>query len=542
MKYKLILLAIIVIAAVLRFYALGTNPPSLNWDEAAWGYNAYTLGIDGRDEFGEFLPYKYLESYGDFKPPLYAYLAVVPVKILGLTEFAVRLPSALFGVLTVLATYFLVKEIFHFKRDKDAKRIELIALFSSLFLAVSPWHIMLSRAAFEANVASFFIVFGVYAFIKAVNTKPWYLTLSAISFALSFYTFNTTRIVAPLLVFVLVIVFWRKLWENKKSTLIAGLVGGLLVLPLIPFLLSPQANLRFREVNIFSDIRIVEEANQKIANDDNAWWSKIINNRRVGYTREYIKHYLDHIDPQFLFISGDVNPRFSTQEVGQLYLWDIVFVGLGIFLLVRRKEGHWWLIPVWFAVGIIPAATARETPHALRIETVLPTVQIIAAYGFVSALAFFKRQRVIGAMLLVLLAINLWYFLYGYSQNYAEKYSGEWQYGYKEAAQYIEQKKDDYDAVYITSQLGRPYIYFLLYHQVDPNSFRTNADIHRDSFGFVSVNRYENLHFGKDLPHTVEGSNLYINVPELVPEDANIQKEIKLMNGKTVFIVYTVDI
>src|SRR6266567_8417682 len=92
-----LLLFIVLIAAFLRFYQLGKNPPSLTWDEASWGYNAYSIGINGKDEFGRFLPYDYLESFGDFKPPMYAYLDVLPVKIFGLTPFAARFPSALFG-------------------------------------------------------------------------------------------------------------------------------------------------------------------------------------------------------------------------------------------------------------------------------------------------------------------------------------------------------------------------------------------------------------------------------------------------------------
>ena len=111
-KESLLLLLIISIATVLRFWHLGINPPSLTWDEVAWGYNAYSIGIDGKDEFGRFLPYDYLESFGDFKPPLYAYLDVLPVKVFGLNEFATRFPSSLFGVLSVLVTYFLVKRLF----------------------------------------------------------------------------------------------------------------------------------------------------------------------------------------------------------------------------------------------------------------------------------------------------------------------------------------------------------------------------------------------------------------------------------------------
>src|SRR6202142_4352612 len=131
MKFKnLFLVLIILVAAFLRFNQLGTNPPSLTWDEAAWGYNAYSLGISGQDEFGRFLPHDYLESFGDFKPPVYAYLAVAPVKFFGLNALATRLPSALLGVITVAITFFLTKRIFFSSKEK-----ENYALLASLFLA-----------------------------------------------------------------------------------------------------------------------------------------------------------------------------------------------------------------------------------------------------------------------------------------------------------------------------------------------------------------------------------------------------------------------
>src|ERR1035437_2985731 len=144
LNWKILLLLIVSLAGLLRFYQLGVNPPSLTWDETAWGYNAYSLGIDGKDELGRFLPHDYLESFGDFKPQMYAYLDVIPVKLLSLNEFSTRFPSALFGVLTVLLTYFLVQRIFWNSKDKKK-----YALMSAFILAISPWHIMLSRAAFE---------------------------------------------------------------------------------------------------------------------------------------------------------------------------------------------------------------------------------------------------------------------------------------------------------------------------------------------------------------------------------------------------------
>jgi len=536
-NYKFLLLAVILIAGLLRFYQLGANPPSLTWDEAAWGYNAYSIGIDGKDEFGRFLPHDYLESFGDFKPPMYAYLDVIPVKLLGLNEFSTRFPSALFGVLTVFLTYFLVQRIF-WNSDNKKK----YALAAAFILAISPWHIMLSRAAFEANVATFFLVLGVWGFLAATQNKKWYLLISAVSFALSMYTFNTARVVAPLLVLLLAFAFRKKLLQIKKEVLIAFVVGAIVFLPTFWFLLTPQAGLRFQEVNIFSDITVVKTANQEIANDGNAFWSKIIHNRRFMYSVDYVKHYFDNLSPNFLFINGDGNPKFSIQSVGQMYLWDIPVVVIGILFLLKKKEGNWWLVPLWLLIGIIPAATAEQTPHALRIEAALPMFQIISAYGLIVFLSAIKRFRyLIASVLIVLLLVNLAYFCHDYFAHYPSEFSGEWQYGYKQSIAYVESVKNNYDYVQITNALGRPYIYYLFYNKTAPSVYRETAVIHRDVFGFVTIESFGKYLFPDSYTYTLSKTKkvLYIGTPFNLPKNIKMLKTFYLLNGQPVLVAYT---
>ena len=539
------LLSILLLAIFLRFWQLGQNPPSLTWDEAAWGYNAYSLGIDGRDEFGRFLPLDYLESFGDFKPPVYAYLDIFPIKIFGLNEFAVRFPSSLLGALTVLVTYFLTKRIFWNSKSKD-----LYALFSALFLAISPWHIMLSRAAFEANAATLFIVGGIWLFLKGIQEKKWYIVISILFFVLSMYTFNTARIVVPILVLFLGLTFRKKLLENKKQTVVALLVGILLILPTLGFLFSPQASLRFKEVNIFTDIDVVKTSNQEIINDSSAW-SRIIHNRRVGYALSYLKHYFDNFNPNFLFIKGDGNPKFSTQDVGQMYLWDLPFFIAGILFLIKHKEGSWWIIPAWLIIGIIPAATARETPHALRVETTLPTFQILAAYGLVVFLrgisnikyqiAKIQIKYLIFAMCFLFLIFNFLYYIRGYYVHYPYEFSGEWQYGYKDSIEYIKSVEENFTNIYITSDMGRPYIYYLFYTKTDPRIFRKDSVVRRDAFGFVAVDRFGKYSFLNDvtkIDNSKGSKNLFIKTPGNVPEKANKLKTVTILNGSVALIAY----
>jgi 4-amino-4-deoxy-L-arabinose transferase-like glycosyltransferase len=537
---KKYLLLIIFLACFLRFWQLGQNPPSLTWDETAWGYNAYSLGIDGKDEFGRFLPLDYLESFGDFKPPMYAYLDVIPVKLFGLNEFATRFPSAFFGVLTVLIAYFLVKRIFW-----NSKSRELYALFSAFFLAISPWHIMLSRAAFEANVATFFLICGVWLFLGGVQEKKWYLSPSIASFVFSLYTFNTARIVAPLLGVILAISFWKILIQRKKQLGLAILIGIILILPTLRFLLSSQAQLRFKEVNIFSDIDIIKVTNQEIKNNKEVWWSKVLHNRRVAYGLSYVKHYFDNLNPSFLFIKGDGNPKFSTQGVGQMYLWDLPFFAIGALMLFRKKSGFWWIIPTWLLIGIIPAATARETPHALRIETTLPTFQILTAYGFVQFMFYIRKYAKFFKTLIIffgiLLFINVFYFLRNYFVNYPFEFSGEWQYGYKNSIRYVKSVEERYDNIYITNAMGRPYIYYLFYTKTSPDLFRKDSVVKRDAFGFVNVDRFGKYNFLNGDTEINRGrsvKNLFIDTPNNVPPKVNVLKEFYLLNNNIALVAY----
>src|SRR3989344_6941222 len=101
----LLLSTIIAAALFLRLYDLSRIPIGFNDDEAAFGYNAYSLLKTGKDEWGRVMPFPAFESFGDWKLVFYLYSVVPSVAVFGPSNFAARLPSALFGILAVLAAY-----------------------------------------------------------------------------------------------------------------------------------------------------------------------------------------------------------------------------------------------------------------------------------------------------------------------------------------------------------------------------------------------------------------------------------------------------
>lgn len=524
MRNKIVLAVIVFLAFLLRVYRLGEVPPALYWDEASLGYNAYSIATTLHDEHGNFLPISSFPAFGDYKPPGYVYVDALAIKLFGLSEFSIRLPSALAGTLLVLVTYFLTSELLA-KRKK-------VALLATLFVAVSPWTIQMSRGAFEANLATLFSATGVLFFLRALRQKSTIAyCLSATFFAASLYTFNSHRVAVPLFLTALSFIFIRPLLANWKKSLIFYLLFIVLLVPLVPHLLSTEGKLRFNEVTWLNDLSLVEKSNQLITANDNAWWAKIIYNRRVFYSREFLAHYADHFRGNFLFTTGDINPRLSIQTIGEFYLVDSVFLILGLLFLPRFRSKATWVILSAILLGIIPAALARETPHDLRILPVLPFPQIMIAVG----LGWIYRKKLALVILFVYVFFLLGY-LYSYYLDYPAKYSSDWQYGYRQAVEYVSQVQDKYDHINVTGRLGRAYIYFLLYNQYPPEKYWQNRTAEKDRFGFWSVSRFDKYVF--DGATTPSGKWLYMRTPEDTPTAAKVLKSIYNPNRAVVFNFY----
>lgn len=533
--YKAVSLGIIIFfAGLLRLYNIGNNPPSLSWDEVSIGYNAYSILKTGRDEHGRMFPLDTFISYGDYKPPLSIYVTVPSVAVFGLTEFAVRLPSALAGTLTILLTFFLVLELFQTSR---------FSFLASLLLAVSPWHIQLSRAGFEANIAVFFIVLGITLVLKT-RRKPTLWMIALLPFVAALYTFNSARYFAPLLG-VGLLIFVRPFGRATFQWFATGLIVSFLALvPILPHLFSYEARIRFSEVNIFTDPSIVISANERIDYDGGSVIGRLIHNRRIGYARSYLNHFFDHFDPEFLFIRGDGNPKFSIQDVGQLYLVEFPFLIIGVYWILSRFRKEGLLLLYWLITAIIPAAVARETPHALRIENTLPVWQMFIAAGIVSLAIRIRYQLsrsmhiVYSLLLIVLYSLSVTYYLHNYYVHYPREYSGEWQYGYREAIRYIQPIRSQYNRVYMTESIGRPYMYTLFYGQVDPQDYLKTKQSYADAAGFYHVRGFGQFEFvGNALPPFEKGS-LYIMPFGTAPDGARILTTIERLNGEPVLEIF----
>jgi 4-amino-4-deoxy-L-arabinose transferase-like glycosyltransferase len=522
---KLILLILILLIALgLRFYHLNSNPPSPYWEEAAIGYDAYSILKTGKDFHGHKFPLVAFESFGDYKPGLYFYAAVPSVALFGLNSFAVRFPSAFFGTLTVLLIYWLTKLLVN---------NDLAALSASFLLAISPWHLQVSRAGFEANLGLFLVALAACLFLKGLKQSK-YLFLSVFSFALSLYAYHANRVFVPLLGLAFGLMYLNFLKKKKKIVLFSLALFFAIISPLLIVLKSPQMTQRFLETSALTSLEPIIKSNQLIQEDGNTWLAKIVHHRFWQYSNIILGHYLDHFNFDFLFLSGDNNPRHSIQLVGELYLVQLPLFLLGLYYIFKQKPISFLPLILWLVIAPIPAALTTATPHVLRSLPLVIPFSIISALGLLQLIKL-KFWRYLMVILGAGLIFELSRYLYIYHLDYPRVYSSHWQYGYQSAVSYINENFSQYDHIYFTRELGRPSIYYWFYSRTDPAEVQAANNV-------VSKDQGEYLEYGKlnfQLAHNQQfpAKSLIIAGPGDILA-ATFIKSIKALDGRIIFNLY----
>lgn len=549
-KWRLFLIFIVILASILRFYKLGSTPAGLEWDEVALGYDAYSLIHTGKDQFGTFLPSTF-RSLDDYKPPIYVYSAVPGILFFGLNDTTSRLPAAVFGILAIIATFFLVKNICQNVELLKKSRYK-IALLAGLFLAISPWHLQFSRAAFEVNIAVCITVTAVLCFLEGLK-RPRIFILSGALFGLDLFSYHSARVVGPLLMLVL-FVFFNKALPKRKTILSFFIVFGVFFMAVLPILRSKDAQIRFRATNIFTPAaRYLNEKDlEKIFLDMRIEDSKIgfekagkiFHNQRLKYLdydtlKKAANNYISNYGFEYLFIIGDARLHHAP-GFGLLYILELPFLLLGIlYVLFRARNPYTLLIIAWLLIAPIPNAVTREAPHAVRTELILPMYQILTAMGVYVVFRIAKNQSwwVYVPTILCLtgmITLNFAFYLHQYYVHTNYELSEYWFDSRKEAVAYTEKNKGKYEKVIVSIKVDMPHMFWLYYTKYSPQKYLNNGGTVSGGFEEQKnkFDKYEFRGFNYNLENELPSKKLLVGLPIEFPPDAVPVEVIKHQNGK----------
>ncbi|MEP7167019.1 MAG: glycosyltransferase family 39 protein [Candidatus Woesebacteria bacterium] len=484
----LTLLFVFFIALVVRLYALGQMPLHLHQDEIMNGYVGRYILQNGKDLYGNKWPLLYFDNFGDFPSVIPMYLSGLFTYVFGMTEFAIRFPIAVFGALTVFPLYFIIKKLTY---------SHTTALAGAVFLAFSPWHIVLSRATAEAIPGSMLFLCGVAFLLQAFETKKnWRYYSASFLFFLSTYLFyHPFRIIVPLFLLGAFVLFWR-----KASTKILAFMMVFFFLLTFGISRTPWGLGRFKQTSVFTFNSTTNNRIDMYARDagqNHILDLKIFNNKPLVYGREIIRQYFSYLSPDFLFTDGGRPYRYLVPDQGlvQISLLAIAVFVVGFalidpsqFLKQRWDNSKVYLISWLVLISPLTAAlTLDEVPNVHRSAVFGVTLIFLFAFIYFRFQAFKTFSKPLLIAFWIAFSLETVYFFHQYivlapAAEARSRYDER-----TELVKKIIEDKGKYSDVIVTREVFS--IYYLFYtHNLDANlagKFKTN----------LVIPEVDNLHF-----------------------------------------------
>lgn len=492
-KTTFLLILILCVSAVARLVHLGRLPVWFIPEEVSTGWNAFSLLTTGRDEWNTFLPIIFRET-GGFKLALNSYLIVPFMAIFGVNELAVRLPTAIAGIISVGLTYFLAKTLW---------KKESYALVAALLLAISPWHVSMGRYAVDVNWGIPLFLSGLLLFLHA-RPKPRLLLLSAIFFALTFYTYFN-YVVFSVMFMVFTFLVYRKDWLTREKWKWVAAFWGIQFLFMLPYIIQPNLTTRFSQATSVSQIGFINNINEHRESCERLYppvVCKLMYNKATDRGLVLFRNWINHFSTTTYFLYGsNLGQSGMPQGWGLFYPFELIFIAIGVVVLIRRKDMSPLLLG-WGLLYGVPSSLAGEG-HVWRMLTLVPLPQLVGAVGLVTVWRFLKFNWARFG-LVVMMSFFVARFVVDYTTFFPHRQGIQGYYGFREVYAYTAPLAADYDMVVVSpSGLGfeQLYIYYVFYTQYDPRSYQLGEDVVRTvgRENWVQVSQVGKWRFASDI-------------------------------------------
>ena len=527
MLTKKILLVLILIAIVARFIWLDIAPPHLSNDEIGAAYAAYSISKTLRDGSNEFLPIMWT-SHGGEGSPLAIYVPLASIMAFGNNDFAVRFPAAILGSLTVIFIGLLVMEL---------TKNSILALSTSLILAISPWHFSASRWALESNYALFFIVLGLYLFFIGINrNKNWATFASMIPFAMSIYSYYTEWVLTPLIIISL-FVFYRKIILRKKRIYLLALIFlGFILLPLFIDLINHLRSSRASSEFITNDIGVGQLLSQ--------YPNPLVKIQII--LKSIVDKYFVYNGLDYLFFFGaKILPKENPYQFGFFLAPLLIPFIWGLYKLRTFFGQHTnFIYFLLLATPLVASLTEGELNNWRSLPQLLP-ISIITAVGVLCFWEIIKKNLWKKVLSLGLLFVLVLYFCIIYFMHFPIEKAVGYQYGYKQMASYLNTHYTEFEKIIIDPHFGDKNYYYIgvpssyipFYTNLDP---RKVWDAKTVRFG-IAFDKYEFRDINWDT-EKIQKNYLYIVPSDMIPDPSKNLKvvyQIPLPNQRIAFKLYS---
>ena len=431
------------VGVLLRVAQFGSVPPGLNQDEASIGYDAWNLAHFGTEGNGVHWPV-HLISWGDGGNASYAYMAA-PFVAFGLSPFTLRLPMLIASLASLFLVWLVIRRLFE----------ERAAWASAAVVALSPWHIMLSRWALDCNALPFLFLCGLALLMVSLDAtrKLVWLTITCVMFGVSVYSYGAAYLAVPVFVLSALALCAAGGLLTRRQAVIGAVVFALTALPMALYIF----------VNFFrwDSIHLAGITIPRLP-------------RTPRFEKQLAAGLLSHV--------GELLQLLVTQTDGRLYnvtdpygvVYSSIFFALAIGLagiipvLVVRKR---WplvrlLIPLWI-IACIPTGIVQE-PNINRINLLL--MGLVSTVG-VALAAVDKWARGILIVGLILLLALSGFFARDYFTTQRDRISVAFFDGFLPALTYARNNTPEGGKICVTSQVNMPQIYTLFESPSDSKEY-----------------------------------------------------------------------
>ena len=466
---KLLFILILILGIGARLWMFGDVPGGINQDEAFAAREAWSLLHYGKDSFGYSCP-MYLTAWGSGMNALNTYLMMPFIALFGMHTWVFRLPQMLIGILSLFAIEEIINKVADWK-------CSLLAMF---LLAVSPWHIMLSRWALESNLVVGFLLFGLLFFIYGMEKQPFFI-LSAVFYGLSLYCYAAVWPIVPIIILLqgLYLLYIRKV-TITKYIVIAVITFTLFAIPIILFYL----------VNMDILPEIVTP-----------WFSV----PRLIYFRSSDVSALDIPEKftallQLLLTEKDDCYWNSTAEFGLYYKYGLVFTVTGLAVCVKqtwkslkdRTYHGYTFFMIQFLLAVVLGMLIHVNVN--RINCIHTWVLIFMAIGIDQYIRLFKKifphvDVVITALYLVAF-ISFEHF---YFTTYADNINQYFKKGIEPAVLYAESQRDAGQTIHVGDSFN--YEQILVFSTITPDEYKSSVEYTNYPAAFLDISQCQNYIF-----------------------------------------------